>query len=313
MNYSSFCDYLLAALLRQLEPKTSITKETIRKNNNVPLDAFLIRFPESASSPVVYLEPLYQNYKDGSSIDQIARLVAAQLTADLPISLELLRSTNSLEQARDKIAFRLVSREANTALLSDIPWVPFLDLAVIFYLSFGVRDNTQITTVIHNHQAKSWNLSPQDLYELAKENTPRLFPSTIGRLEHIIFGWDDDGDFIESSNSMAPILYVLSNETGINGASCMLYENTIKDFADKLGEDLIILPSSIHEVLIMTDNHTHNYERLREIVQLANTEEVPKEEILSDQVYLYRRSDNSIIRWTPCDSDNADTYEIQNQ
>lgn len=313
MNYSSFCDYLLAALLRQLEPETSITKESIRKNNNVYLDAFIIRFPENAASPVVYLEPLYQSYKAGSSIDQIARLVAAQLTADLPVSPELLRSTTSLEQARDKIAFRLVSRKDNEPLLSDIPWVPFLDLAVIFYLSFGVRDHSQITTVIHNHQANSWTLSPQDLYEIAKENTPRLFPNTISRLEHILFGWDDDGDFLEPSDPLFPTLYVLSNETGINGAACILYENTIKDFADKLGKDLIILPSSIHEVLILADNHTHDYERLRDIVQLANTEEVSKEEVLSDQVYLYRRSDNSIIRWTPCDSDNAGTYETENQ
>ena len=313
MNYSSFCDYLLAALLNQLEPETTITKEAIRKNNNVLLDAFIIHVPGSASSPVVYLEPLYQNYKDGRSIDKIAHLVVSQLKADLPISLELLRSTNTLEQAKDKIAFRLVSRKNNEALLSDTPWVPFLDLAVIFFLSFGVRDDTQITSVIHNHQAKSWNVSPQDLYELAKENTPRLFPSILGRLEHIVLGWDDEGELISSSDHAAPTLYILSNETGTHGATCLLYENTIKDFADKIEKDLIILPSSIHEVLIMADNQTHNYERLREVVQLANSEGVPKEDILSDQVYLYRRSDHSIIRWTPCDSDNTDTYETQSQ
>ena len=313
MNYSSFCDYLLAALLNQLEPETTIVKESIRKNNDVLLDAFIIRVPGSASSPVVYLEPLYQNYKDGRSIDKIAHLVISQLKADLPVSMELLRSVNSLEQARDKIAFRLVSRKNNEALLSDTPWVPFLDLAVIFFLSFGVRGDTQITSVIHNHQARSWNVSPQDLYEIAKENTPRLFPHILGRLEHLVLGWDDDGELVKSSDPMAPTLYILSNETGTHGATCMLYENIIKDFADKLGSDLIILPSSIHEVLLMADNHTHRYEGLRDVVQLANAEEVPKEDILSDQVYLYRRSDNSIIRWTPCDSDNTGTHETENQ
>ena len=102
-----------------------------------------------------------------------------------------------------------------------------------------------------------------------------------------------------------PTLYVLSNQTGINGAICMLYDNVIKDFADTIGSDLIILPSSIHEVLILPDSHDQKYEMFRHMVRSVNAEDVPKEEVLSDEIYLYRRGSSGIIRWKPSDSDNT--------
>ena len=313
MNYSSFCDYLLAALMNQLDPDTTITKEMIRKNNNVFLDALIVRLPDSASAPVIYLEPLYQNYKNGSSIDKIAQLITARLDAEIPLSLELANGAHTLDNVRDKIAFRLVSKKENEALLHDVPWVPFLDLAVIFFLHLGIRDEKQIASVIHNHQANSWNLSPNDLYELAKINTPRIYPSTVGRLEHLVLGWDDDIEDLLPCETDLPTIFVLSNQTGINGAACMLYEDTIKDFADKIGSDLIILPSSIHEVLILADNHTHEYEMFRDMVRHVNAEDVPKEDILSDELYLYRRGESSqIILWTPCGSDNTDKSGTEN-
>ncbi len=307
MNYTSFCEYLLASLVNQMEQDVTISKETIRKNNNVSLDAFIIHMPNVSSAPVVYLQPLYKAYRDGSSIHKIAQTVLERLKKELPLSMELAEQVRSLESARDRIAFRLISKKDNEELLNDIPWVPFLDLAVIFYLHLGVKDDKQITTVIHDHQAKSWNLSPEELYDLAKENTPRLCPSTIGRLEHMLFGWDEEEDRMIPCDTDVPTLYVLSNQTGINGAVCMLYDGIIKDFADRVGSDLIILPSSIHEVLMLPDSHDQDYEMFRQMVRNVNAEDVPKEDVLSDELYLYRRCDAKIIRWMPCDSDNTGT------
>lgn len=312
MNYSSFCDYLFASLMNQMERGATISKEKIRKNNNVSLDAFVIHIPDSASSPVVYLQPLYQNYLNGSSIEKIAQMVLAKLKREIPLSLELAEQVRSFDTTFDRIAFRLVSRKNNEDLLKDVPWVPYLDLAVIFYLHLGVKDDKQITTLIHNHQAKSWNLSPDALFNLAKLNTPRLCPSTIGCLEHMLLGWDDEEDRIVPCESPLPTLYVLSNTSGINGASCLLYEGIIKDFADQIGSDLIILPSSIHEVLILPDSHDSDYENFRRMIQNVNAEDVPEEDILSDELYLYRRDSASIIIWPSCESDNAGSCGRQN-
>ncbi|MBQ2404313.1 MAG: hypothetical protein II280_02735 [Lachnospiraceae bacterium] len=111
MNYSSFCEYLLAALTNQMEHGVTISKESIRKNNNVSLDAFIIHMPNVSSAPVVYLQPLYQTYCSGSSIDKIAQTVLAKLKRELPLSLELAEQARTLESARDRIAYRLISKK----------------------------------------------------------------------------------------------------------------------------------------------------------------------------------------------------------
>lgn len=313
MNYSSFCDYLFAALMNQLEPGTSITKETVRKNNNVFLDAFIIRIPGSSSAPIVYLESLYQSYKDGSPIDKIAHLILARLNAEISLSTELVRNAYSLDAIREKIAFRLISKKHNKALLSDVPWIPYLDLAIIFFLHLGVREDGQITSIIHNQQAKTWNLSPKDLYELAKVNTPILCPYRFSSLDQLLLGWDEEESRLVPCAPDLPTIFTLSNQLGIHGASCILYENIIKDFADQMESDLIILPSSIHEVLILTDDHTHPYESYRNVIQHINEEEVATEDILSDELYLYRRGSSNIIKWTPYASDNAEPYGRANR
>lgn len=313
MNYSSFCDYLLAALMNQLEPGTSITKETVRKNNNVFLDAFIIRIPGSVSAPVIYLEELYERYKNGTPIDKIAHFITAKVYAEIPVSTELIRNAHSLDAMRERIAFRLISKKQNEALLSDVPWIPYLDLAIIFFLHLDCQGDTQLTAVIQNHQAKLWNLSPTDLYELAKTNTPRLYPYRFERMERLLLGFGEAKSQQFPYTHDLPTIFILSNQIGIHGASCILYENIIKDLAERMESDFIILPSSIHEVLILMDDHTHPYETYRSIVQHVNAEEVAAEDILSDELYLYRRGSSGLIKWTPCSSDNDEPYGRENR
>lgn len=308
MNYSTFCDTLFASLSERLEPDYTLIKESIRKNNGVMLDALILRMPDISSAPVIYLESLYQNYLNGTSVDDLCHTIIAGLKKDPVITHDMILRLQNPDTAHDKIAFRLVSRKANSELLRDVPWIPFLDLAVIFHLHLGHSAGNQITSIIHNRQMQNWRLSPKDLFRIAKKNTQKLYPSAITRLEHLIFGWDMENNDLLSCDPALPNIYVLTNQNGINGASCLLYENTIKDFADRIGSDLIILPSSIHEVLLIPDSHSLNYLTFRDMVRTINATEIPKEDILSDELYLYRRSvPSSITLWHSCEYDGSES------
>lgn len=312
MNYSSFCDAMFASLADHMEPGVTLSRDMIQKNNGVMLDALIVHIPESAGAPVIYLNSLYCHYESGSSLDEICNMVLAGLQKDCMISPEAVMELQDLQYARDKISFRIVSRKANRALLKTIPWVPFLDLAVIFYLHLGNKAGNQITSVITNRHIDSWHLSTAELFSIAKINTPKLCPSAITRLDHLIFGWDTEPDDILLYDDDLPCIYVLTNQNGINGASCLLYDDIIKDFADRIDSDLIILPSSIHEVLLVPDIQMHSYEDFREMVQSINASDVPKEDFLSDEIYLYRRKNNAgIMKWN-ASSHTADTNGTEN-
>jgi len=119
-------------------------------------------------------------------------------------------------------------------------------------------------------------------------------------MEHL--GADYREEFIEellSAPSISP-LYVQTNSMGICGACTILYPNQLKNFADTVNADLVILPSSIHEVLLIPYEAKLSFPELTNMVTHINRAEVSVEDRLSDQVYLYSRElDTVIIAGTP--------------
>ena len=80
----------------------------------------------------------------------------------------------------------------------------------------------------------------------------------------------------------------------MNGASVMLYKDPLRDFANYMGHDLYILPSSIHEVILIPAYDHDSYDELTSMVKEVNSTQLSKEEILSDHVYFYSRETGQI-------------------
>lgn len=89
-------------------------------------------------------------------------------------------------------------------------------------------------------------------------------------------------------------MYVLTNQRGIYGAAAMLYPELLKDFAERQKTDLVILPSSVHEVLLVPVRGSLDFAWFRCMVRSINRSEVPPEDWLSDQVYVYRRREGRV-------------------
>lgn len=304
MNYTSFCESLRQSLLSQLAPETAVTLQKIRKNNGIVTDAFCIRTPDTSYSPIVYLSQLYDDFLSGADIRNICQNILACLDQKPPFSAGLLDKIRDFDSARDRVAYRLISKEANEDLLSDIPWVPYLDLAMVFYLYLDAGPDGQTTALIHNQQLGFWNISTDDLYLLSLINTPSLFPPVIRKLEDLLYESGDGAGIwpeepMPRSPEPDPPLYILTNRPGIHGAACLLYQDIIKDFADRTNSDVLIIPSSIHEVILIPDSHIYNYQEIRDMIRIVNSEDVPAEDRLSDQLYLFSRKKKHLRIWFP--------------
>ena len=105
---------------------------------------------------------------------------------------------------------------------------------------------------------------------------------------------DAAGNFAASDPSFTAPFYVLTNTSGVNGAVCMLYPNVLKHFSEGIEQDVVILPSSIHEVLLLADEEGISYDELSQMVAQINTSEVLPQDRLSNQVYRYSRKSDSI-------------------
>lgn len=295
-----FTKGVLEKLKERLGYKYDIQIKEIEKNNNVKKLAIIAGEHEKRNSVVVYMEDYYEEYINGVSLEQIIYSISSFIQSNhIEINVE---EIPDYEKMKDKLFFRLINYEANKASLRNVPHIRCLDLSVIFCLSF--KGNGYMTMTINNKLMEIWEKSIEELYEQAKKNTQSKYSMSFKTMNEVLVELakkrlKDKQDELDEVNKLLAeqefnILHILTNEIGINGAAVILYDNVLKKIAEELESDLIILPSSIHEVLILAFREDLSISELKEMVYNINKSEVPVVDILSDSVYRYSREDDKI-------------------
>lgn len=304
MVYETFLETITEQLQNALGEEFEFTLRPLPKNNGVTLDGLTIQSPASPLAPTIYLNPYYQHHLQGLEIDAIVHdILELYRSTPLPSTVTI-QDLDSFPDLEKKIMFRIIHSSSNQVLLSDVPHISYLDLSIIFFLALERTCAGQMTALIHNHHAARWQVSARELWSLAQKNTPLKYPAQIRTMTEMMTGYDwgaKDNSFSSGSfdlllqdNANELPLYVMTNQSGLYGASCMLYQNVLRDFAARIQQDLIILPSSIHEILLTPDSPNASYEELSRMVTSINRQDVPLEDQLSNQVYRYTRCDDRI-------------------
>lgn len=192
------------------------------------------------------------------------------------------------EDAKDSIIFRLINYDLNRKKLENIPHLRYLEFAVTFF--YQIYSDEESTAGIHitNEHLKMWDVTTETLYETAGQNTPRLLPYSFDSMLNILKKmWKESEDLLPSPEDLSLPLYVLTNNANRYGATCLLYDDLLENIKNELGEDYYILPSSIHELIILPASYVTSDEELDKMVQEVNATAVPENEILSDHAFRY--------------------------
>ena len=176
----------------------------------------------------------------------------------------------------DSICFRLVNRDFNRAWLEGMPHRGYLDLAVV-YCIVREQEGAVASISITDDIAGKLGLDERKLWELAIENTPRMFPYNS-------FGIDD---FLGIGTEKGSLLYALTTRQMRHGAGAVLYPGVLEEMYGKIGYPFYILPSSIHEVILLPDKEPAGTDVLADLVQSVNDGMVAAREVLSYSVYRY--------------------------
>ena len=194
------------------------------------------------------------------------------------------------ENAKQRIIFRIVNYNANKELLNGVPHRRILDLAVVYHCLVESTPEADATILIHNYHMESWKVTEDVLYHAALENTPCLQKACVVNMEQVCRSMISEKD---SDLAVAKSINILTNTNRTNGAGVILYPNVLKEFAKEMRHDFYIIPSSIHETILLP-MLGDDWEALSQMVREVNATKLLPEEVLSDHVYEYRRSKNVV-------------------
>ncbi len=294
MQYNQFLSNIRSNIQARMGPDVSVSLRRTLKNNNHYLDGLTVLPPGENISPTVYLNFYYQDFLEGMPLDDIVETICGfyeQFPRRQLVNPELFQD---FEKARPRIAYRLCHFASNRQLLKEIPHVPKLDLAIVFFLVIDGGPDEEMTVTITREHMKAWNISDQLLYETAVRNTPLLYPCRCVALEQMISDLlpqkaaDSHIPSSRPAGQSSPLpMYVLTNQRRLNGAACILYDQVLQDFSRRAGGDFFILPSSIHETILLPCQEHIKTETLTSMVKEINDTEVSPLDRLSDHVYRY--------------------------
>ena len=283
MTYYQFIRAVEGKVKEGVKENITVQLYTAVKNNGIKKYGLTIMEKGINISPTIYLEEYYQQFCDGDSVEEI--------TEEILSLYQRIRFRHSWDgslveeyaKVKEKIVYRLINRQANRELLEGVPHQNFLDLAVIYQVLLEVSFYGTASMLISDEHLKMWNVKEAEIFARAAWNTRRILPEDCQPLSEMAGGW---GVEIPRGED---IFYVLTNRYRNFGAACLLYEGCLERIGEKLGENYYVLPSSVHEVIILPESKSVSKRDLTALVREVNDTQVEEEEILSDRVYYYDR------------------------
>jgi hypothetical protein len=304
LRFNDFVQTVADKLSAKLGGNYIVSVNTINKNNGLSLKGICIRQIDSNTAPVIYLNDYYRDCVNGRAFDDVvADILTVYRGCDKNVAIV---DEFNWDKIKDKVILRLVNYEMNQRMLHNMPHkIVMNDLTVTFQIMVDYTTEGLRSAVISNELFQRIGTTVDDMYEIALENTMKLFPASIRDMNEIILsmlntGMEDMEDCQELKDLNIPTgeeprMYVLSNNTGIYGAATLLYPGVLKEFVEKTGYDLFILPSSLHEIILVpVTSNDYRVEDLKSMVSEVNQNNVPREDILSNNVYRFSRKENRI-------------------
>lgn len=304
MNKDHFIETIKKSLQNTLGDTFTIESQAVTKNNGIVLTAIIIKDSTSPIAPSIYIDEYYACYCNGNqNICNICNMILSTYNHHKSdISFDTAYVTD-FASCKDNICIKLINKHCNAALLADAPHIDIVgDLVAVFYIIIENLGYTTASITVKNNLFSLWNITVEELYDISLINSARLLPAAINPLSSILMELLDDSyadsddifDIMESDSNTCP-MYVISNSSKMYGASCILYPELLAKCCEKLHtSSIIILPSSVHECIVLLASDDMDTSFLKEMVHEVNTSSVSETDYLSDNVFIFNRTSKQL-------------------
>ena len=304
MKYLDFCESVRLKLNDLVDSGTTVRIQKVLKNNNIVRYAAIITEEDSTISPSIYLENYYSDYINGQSLSYICSDILSmhkKYRGGINFNIDDYFDYNFV---KDKIYLKAINRERNEEFLKGVPYKDFSDLAIVAYIAYEDEGSGYATITLNYKNLEMWDVTTEQIFDIAFKNMCEKTPPILEKITSVMrellnerFKYIQDSEAKEEINRVIDLMeenndtsmYMLSNNKKINGASYIIHEEYIREFAQSINSDLYIIPSSIHELLLIPMDSGVMIEELECMVRDVNNSELSPGEVLSDRVYEFYR------------------------
>lgn len=286
LTYEQF-EEKIRAYFTEKYPDAEMVFRSLRKNNGITVPTLSLHIPGCMVMPAVHIKDCYRRYVCGQSLESILEEMEAVFSENAAAHNVEMDYYRNYEQVKQTLRLRLINYSRNRLLLEEIPYCRFLDLALVCYSKVPEDILQNSTVTVSKQHLEMWNITPKELFEDAQHRCAEEEPAALMKMGDLIRQLHPQGaDMFFLQGIEMPDMYVLSNQSRMNGAAVLTYPGMLKHCSELLGDKFYILPSSVHELILLKEGQ-ECAEELLSMVCSVNTESVAAEEILSDHVYCY--------------------------
>lgn len=292
LNYDEFKRELLKGVREKVGGDVTVEIVAIQKNNRTKKDTIAFSDKENNLQPLIYMDSIYSQYCAGAELSVCVGFTVEVYRSAMEIDIDT--AYKEWKNVRAKIEMTVINKAWNEDSMSGIPHMDFLDLVLYCRIIIDKNENGVASMTVQKHMLKEWDISEEELWEAAFSNlkTEEFEIKDVNEVLRFIFP-ERDLTGLPDKNKFESALYVLTNKYQNRGAIGMLRTDLLEKFAEWGDCDLYILPSSIHEVLLLADNEIP-VDELRRMVRSVNRGVVDEMDRLSDEVYYYQRGSGKL-------------------
>ena len=193
------------------------------------------------------------------------------------------------ESMKTNLMMELIPQKGNEERLAEVPHQKVEDMALIYRMDMGDSPGGKMTFVVTNQSMLAYGITAEQLHEDAMANAPESHPASLRSMREVMVSMMGMAPDLPMPGE--PVMLVATTRDSFMGASVIQYPGFMEQAAEQVGGDFFVLPSSIHEVLIIPDDGRQDYHELEALVQSINQAKVAMADRLSDHVYHYDQVD----------------------
>lgn len=283
LEYKEYKEKLKEMVQENLGDNIEVDFVTTEKNNGSLKEGITLYEKGINFIPCIYLDELYQKYTVNEDIQTSVKQVLEIFETKKHVNADEVLGV--WDAVKDKVSVRVVHSKWNQKRLEGMPYKRFLNLSVIFHLVLQEAESGNTTLLIHNQTMEHWGITLDILWKAAMKNL-KAEDFTIQDLTKVVS--DMLGTERKEDDSIGG-MYIMTNKSRCYGASALLRTDLLAGFAERMKKDFYIIPSSVHEIMLMPDDEIFGVEYLEKMLREINKTMVKEEDVLSDQVYYFSR------------------------